>query len=91
MNRVIKTPKWKTAKVVSKVSKKTGGLITGRVKHVLLLDYWNGREAGEFLCGAQVRNQTAHRLFNLESRNLYLSNNSEVTCKKCIKLLNQIR
>jgi|GEM_PF-6009010 hypothetical protein len=84
-NESLRIPvKWKQAKTVSGVSKRTGAPIQGKVGHVLLLEDWGVREKGEFLCGARIRNPLAHRLFNLNERDVEASKYQRVTCQKCL-------
>ena len=85
-NESLRIPvKWKRARTISGVAKKTGAPIEGKLGHILLLEDWGAREKGEFLCGARIRNPLAHQLFNMNEWDIDASKYQRVTCQRCIR------
>ncbi|TCW35326.1 hypothetical protein EDC32_10838 [Laceyella sacchari] len=83
--------KWKRATTVTGISKRTGGLIGGKIGHILLMEDWGGRTRGEFLCGAEIKNPFAHQMLNMSERDVEASKRERVTCKKCLAVAERMK
>jgi hypothetical protein len=83
--------KWKRATTVTGISKRTGGLIGGKVGHILLMEDLGDKKRGEFLCGAEIKNPFAHQMLNMNERNIDSSKQERVTCRKCLAAAERMR
>lgn len=83
--------KWKRATTVTGISKRTGGLIGGKIGHILLMEDLGDKKRGEFLCGAEIKNPFAHQMLNMSERNIEQSKQERVTCKKCLAAVERMK
>jgi hypothetical protein len=83
--------KWKRATTVTGISKRTGGLIGGKIGHVLLMEDMGDKKRGEFLCGAKIKNPFAHDRLNMNERDIEQSKQERVTCRKCLAVAERMR
>jgi hypothetical protein len=83
--------RWKRATTVTGISKRTGGVIGGKIGHILLMEDLGDKKRGEFLCGAEIKNPFAHQMLNMNERNIDTSKQERVTCKRCIKAAERMK
>jgi hypothetical protein len=83
--------RWKRATTVTGISKRTGGVIGGKISHILLMEDWGDRAQGEFLCGAEIKNPFAHQVINMDERDIDQSKQERVTCKKCLAAVERMK
>jgi hypothetical protein len=80
--------KWKPSRMVTGISKRTGAPVEKGSRHILLLEDWNGRVQGDFLCGARITNRRAHEELVMTG---WHKSTGPVTCKRCIKAAERMK